>query len=33
MDYSKKLNIKYGDALKKAGPEYKKMTGGYNMAV
>jgi hypothetical protein len=33
MDYSKKHNIKYGDALKKAGPEYKKMKGGYNMAV
>jgi hypothetical protein len=32
MDYSKKHNIKYGDALKKAGPEYKKMKGGYNMA-
>ena len=27
MDYSKKHNIKYGDALKKAGPEYKKMKG------
>ena len=33
MEYSKKHNIKYGDALKKAGPEYKKMKGGYNMAV
>jgi hypothetical protein len=27
MNYSKIHNIKYGDALKKARPEYKKMTG------
>ena len=33
MDYSKKNNLKYSDALKQASPHYKKMTGGYNMAV
>ena len=29
---AKQHNFKYSDALKKAGPEYKKMKGGYAMA-
>ena len=33
MDFAKKKNLKYSDALKQASPEYKKMKGGYNMAV
>ena len=30
-EYAQKHNLKYADALKKAGPEYRKLTGsGYN---
>jgi hypothetical protein len=32
MDFAKKNNLKYSDALKQAIPHYKKMTGGYAMA-
>jgi hypothetical protein len=32
VDYSKKHNLKYSDALKQASPHYKKMKGGYAMA-
>jgi hypothetical protein len=32
MDFAKKNNLKYSDALKQASPHYKKMTGGYAMA-
>ena len=31
--YAKQKNLKYCDALKQASPHYKKMKGGYNMAV
>jgi len=35
LEFAKQNGLKYGDALKKAGPAYRKMKGGssYNMAV
>jgi hypothetical protein len=31
LAFAKQHNLKYSDALKKAGPEYRKMKGGYNL--
>jgi len=34
LEFAKQNGLKYGDALKKAGPAYRKMKGGsYHMAV
>jgi hypothetical protein len=31
LAFAKQHNLKYSEALKKAGPEYRKMKGGYNL--
>jgi hypothetical protein len=33
LEFAKQNGLKYSDALKQASPAYRKMKGGYNMAV